>query len=198
MRSAIYPTQLHFHDLASHFLALTAADRFLRFGWVMSDMELVAYVEALLQSIGNVFIVTEPAPDIAGVLHLDVGRCATDLGLSVAAWARGKGIGTLLLERAGLLARARGIRTLFVRNLSFNAALRRLAHRAGMQVACAPSAQPTRLEVPASGEDAAARGRPAMTITLADHSLRSHWNHAPCGDLCARLAGTDVDLKAEV
>ena len=51
MRSAICPTYLQFHDLASHFLALTARDRFLRFGWVMTDVDIVAYVESLLQRV---------------------------------------------------------------------------------------------------------------------------------------------------
>ena len=186
MRSAIYPTHLHFHDLASHFLSLTAGDRFLRFGWVMTDVDIVAYVESLLQSIGNVLVVQEPAPDISGVLHVQFASGAADLGLSVSAWARGKGIGTLLLERAGLLARARGIRTLFARNLNFNASLRRLAHRVGMRVACAPTAHSTRLELPAtsanscanSGANGVPGGSLVGAITLADYTLRSQWSHA--------------------
>jgi hypothetical protein len=177
MRSAIYPTHLHFHDLASHFLSLTAGDRFLRFGWVMTDVDIVAYVETLLESIGNVLVVVEPAPDISGVLHLQFASGAADLGLSVSAWARGKGIGTLLLERAGLLASARGIRTLFARNLNFNASLRRLAHRVGMRVACAPSARSTRLELPAISASAVPGGSIVEAITLADYTLRSQWSH---------------------
>jgi GNAT superfamily N-acetyltransferase len=174
MRSAICPTYLHFHDLASHFLALTASDRFLRFGWVLTDVDIVAYVESLFGSIGNVFVVVEPPPDISGALHLEFARGGADLGLSVSAWARRKGIGTLLLERAGLLARARGISTLFVRNLNFNTALQRQAHKVGMNIACAPNALSTRLELPA--RNGAAPGDPlAGSITLADHSLRSHW-----------------------
>jgi GNAT superfamily N-acetyltransferase len=175
MRSVICPTNLHFHDLASHFLALTASDRFLRFGWVMTDVEIVAYVESLLRSIGNVFVVVEPAPDISGVLHLEFADGGADLGLSVSAWGRGKGIGTLLLERAGLVAGARGLRTLFVRNLNFNAALRSLARRVGMQVACAPSARSVSLEVPAACNGGAARPG-LVNVMLADHSLRSQWS----------------------
>jgi GNAT superfamily N-acetyltransferase len=182
MRSVICPTHLHFHDLASHFLALTAGDRFLRFGWVMTDVDLVTYVESLLQSIGNVFVVVEPAPDISGVLQIEFTKGGADVGLSVSAWARGKGIGTLLLERAALLAGGRGVNTLFVRNLNFNAPLRRLAHQVGMQVACSPGARSSLADAPAaSGGDAP--GRPFVEgITLVDHSLRSQWNLAPCGD----------------
>lgn len=179
MRTAICPTHLHFHDVASHFLALTAGDRYLRFGWVMSDVDIVAYVETLLRSVGNVFVVVDPAPDISGVLHLEFHDSGANLGLSVSAWARRKGIGTLLLERAALLASARNVRTLFAQNLSHNLALRRLALRAGMQVACASSALSTQLEVPSGDELFAHRGPLEPTITLADHSLRSQWGAVP-------------------
>lgn len=182
MRSVICPTHLHFHDLASHFLALTAGDRFLRFGWVMTDVDIVSYVERLLQSIGDVFVVVEPTPDVAGVLHVDFTSCGADLGLSVAAWARGKGIGTLLLERAALMAGARGVSTLFVRNLNFNVALRRLAQRAGMHIAYSPGVRSTRFEDPAPRAGFARGGPAPVLITLADHSLRSQWGHSLCED----------------
>ena len=182
MRSVICPTHLHFHDLASHFLALTAGDRFLRFGWVMTDVDIVTYVERLLQSIGNVFVVVEPAPDISGVLQIEFTRGGADVGLSVSAWARGKGIGTLLLERAALLASGCGVNTLFVRNLNFNAPLRRLAHQVGMQVACSPGARSSLAEAPAASESGAPGRSFAEGITLVDHSLRSQWSLAARAD----------------
>ena len=40
MRTAICPTQLHFRRLASHFLSLTSGDRLLRFGSVLTDIDL--------------------------------------------------------------------------------------------------------------------------------------------------------------
>jgi GNAT superfamily N-acetyltransferase len=185
MRSAMHPTYLQFHDLASHFLALPARDRFLRFGWVMTDVDIVAYVESLLQSVGNVFVVLEPASEISGVLHLESTSGGANLGLSVSAWARGKGIGSLLLERAGFVATSRGIRTLFVRNLNFNAALRRLADRVGMQVACAPRARSTRVERAAAGDRRGWHDGSEWDITLADHSLRSQWRKAASLDTAA-------------
>ena len=186
MRSVICPTSLHFHDLASHFLALNASDRFLRFGATVSDSDIVAYVESLQRSIGNVFVVVEPAPDISGVLHVEFMNYCADLGLSVSAWARGKGIGTLLLERAKLLANARGARTLFVRNLNLNPSLQRLPHHLGIQVLFAPSAQSIHIEVPASPPGGAACHPPVGTVTLADYSLR--WQ---LGDLASGRVGAD-------
>jgi GNAT superfamily N-acetyltransferase len=125
-------------------------------------------------------VVAEPAPDIAGVLHIDFTSDGADLGLSVAAWARGKGIGTLLLERAEVLANSRGVTTLFVRNLNFNTALRRLARHAGLQIACAPGVGSNQFEALDPSEWVARPNPTAETITLADHSLRSQWSQANC------------------
>jgi len=172
MRTVICPTYLHFHDLASHFLSLTASDRFLRFGWVISDLDIVTYVEALFERADTVFVVADPAPDIAGAVHLEFTDHGAHLGLSVSAWARGKGIGTLLLERAGLLASSRGVSTLFVRNLGLNMAQQRLARRVGMKVAYAPDACPTRLELPVDDQGVVPGESWAGRITLADYSLR--------------------------
>jgi hypothetical protein len=176
MRTAICPTQLHFRDLTGHFLGLSSNDRFLRFGSAMTDAWIVAYVETLFASADTVFVVIEPGGDISGAVHLESTGCGATLGLSVSAWARGLGIEKLLLQRAGRLARARGFKTLFVRNLNLNTALQQVALRLGMSVACVPTALATSLEVPAaSGRDAWHAGF-APKITLADDSLRSGRN----------------------
>lgn len=179
MRSAICPTESQFHGLASHFLALTARDRFLRFGWVLSDDDVVSYVESLMHSIETVLVVVEASPEICGVLHLDVSGRRADLGLSVSGWARGKGIGTLLLERAGQLASARGVTTLFVRNLHHMPGLMRLAYRVGMNVICAPRAGANRLESPAGSDGARRHDALSADVTLADYALRFHRNSRP-------------------
>src|SRR5260221_14299065 len=140
MRTAIRPTHLHFRDLANHFLALSSGDRFLRFGWVMTDVEIVAYVESMFVSVDNAWAVVEPDRDISGVVHLESMGCGVNLGLSVSAWARNLGIGTLLLQRAGLLARPRALPTLFVRNLGPNPRPRHRASALALHFACGPIA----------------------------------------------------------
>src|ERR1700739_2324472 len=134
MKTAMCPTQLHFRKLANHFMALTSGDRFLRFGWVPTDVDMVAYVEGLFVSAANVYAVAEPDGDISGVLHLEFTSAGANLGLSVSSWARNQGIGAFLLQRAELVARARGLKTLFVRNLKFNSALQQLGLRLGLNV----------------------------------------------------------------
>jgi len=141
MRAAICPTHLHFRRLARHFLDLTAADRFLRFGRVIGDVDIITYVEALFVRAAIAFVVVDPAPAIAGEAHLEFTDHGAHLGLSVAEPARGKGVGTLLLERAAQFASTRGVSVLSVRNLGFNTALQRLADRVGVKVVCAPQAR---------------------------------------------------------
>ena len=187
MRTAICPTQLHYHDLIGHFIGLSSNDRFLGFGSEVSDAWIVAYVETLFASSDTRFVVIELGGDFSGAVHLESTGCGAALGLSVSAWARGLGIEKLLLQRSGRLARARGLKALFVRNPNLNTALQQAALRLGMSVACAPTALATSLEVPpASGRNVCHIGF-AAKITLADDSLRSQWNEAPPSALLSDL-----------
>ena len=169
MRNTICPTSLHFHDLAAHFLALSPSDRTLRFGWAMSDDDIVVYVETIVRRVDPVFMVVEPTQDVSGVVHLEFTGCGADLGLSVSPWARSKGVGSSLLERACLLAAGRGVAALFVHKLGDNEQLQRLAQRAGLQVVCAAGDGAKQREpiVLRNGGNEATPG-----IALVDHSLR--------------------------
>src|SRR5690348_4578788 len=197
MKTAMCPTQLHFRKLANHFVGLTSGDRFLRFGWVATDVDIVAYVESLFVSAASVFAVAEPDGDISGVLHLEFTNAGANLGLSVSSWARNQGIGAFLLERAGLLARARGLRTLFVRNLKFNSALQQLALRLGLNVACTPDALIERAKTPEPNGGHVERDGFGGDITLVEDSLRSVWEGAPFDDLPQSMPSeTEVAMPA--
>jgi RimJ/RimL family protein N-acetyltransferase len=172
MRTAISPTNSDFHELAFHFLALSAGDKLLRFGELRSDRELAQYAETLLRKSELVFLVREPAPSIAGVVHLQFTQTGVMLGLSVSDWARGQGIGTLLLERAILLANSFGIGTLYARGLSENPALRSLATRVGMNVAWVLPDGSTRLDFPGGARSPMRSKFDASSMILADHCLR--------------------------
>jgi len=175
MRTAIRPTNFDFHQLAYHFLTLSAGDRLLRFGRLCSDLEVVAYTESLLRNREAIFVVKEPAPFIAGAMHLEFTDYGANLGLSVSDWARRHGVGTLLLERAVLVGGSCGIGTLFVRNLSANTAFRRLARRFGMKVAWVPATGSTRLDLPVRNGDPILGTNIVGQVTLADHCLRFQW-----------------------
>ncbi len=172
MRNASCPTSLDFHNLVAHFLALSTRDRVLRFGELLSAADICAYVESMLREPQSVLVVREPIPDLAGVLHLVFSGGAAVLGLSVASWARGQGVGSLLLQRAVRMAQSREARIVYVRNLSSNPELRRLAQRMGLSVAWAPDRSSTQLELPLGTACPILGRRSEDRITLADHYLR--------------------------
>jgi hypothetical protein len=197
MKTAMCPTQLHFRKLASHFVGLTSGDRFLRFGWVATDVDIVAYVESLFVSAASVYAVAEPDGDISGVLHLEFTKTGVNLGLSVSSWARNQGIGAFLLQRAGLLARTQGLKTLFVRNLRFNSAFQQLALRLGLKVACTPNAPIRRAKMPEPNGRDVERDGFGGDITLVEDSLRSVWDGAPFDDLPESIpSGTELAMPA--
>ena len=197
MKTAITPTHAHFRKLASHFVGLTSGDRFLRFGWVVTDVDIVAYVGNLFVSAASVYAVAEPDGDISGVLHLEFTNAGANLGLSVSSWARNQGIGRFLLQRAGLLARARGLKTLFVRNLKFNSALQQLALRLGLNVASTSDALIVGAKTSEPNGEQVERDGFGGDITLVEDSLRSVWDGAPFDDLLQSIPSeTELAMPA--
>ncbi len=121
--------------LRAHFVALDAADRYLRFGYAASDAQVLAYVDGIDFARDEIYGVFNRKLELIAAAHLAVaadGRA--EFGVSVLPSARGKGIGTRLFERAAMHARNRGIECMTMQCLTQNAPMVRIARRAGMQV----------------------------------------------------------------
>jgi GNAT superfamily N-acetyltransferase len=171
MRPAVRLDALHFHELVTHFLALPAVDRRLRFGCAMSDEAVIEYVGRIDFERDEVFGIVDPVLDIAGALHLDFGTNGVELGLSVLPPARGAGIGACLLARAGEAARERGASRLYVRDLVRNEAMKRLAQRAGVPIITAHNGVDGALQHALAAERAAPLGAKSPVV-LVDATLR--------------------------
>jgi GNAT superfamily N-acetyltransferase len=112
--SALRPTARHLSPshrpaLLEHFGALSRRDLYLRFGTFAGPDSIAAYIDGI-----------------------DFDR-ATELGISVLASARRRGIGTLLMRRAPGHARRAGAGLLFMHCLAENDDLLRLARAAWRQ-----------------------------------------------------------------
>lgn len=124
------------HRMLRHFLALDDADRLLRFGTVLPDAQIHAYVEKIDFSRDIVFGVVSRVFQLVGVGHLafiDKGRVA-EFGVSVSKSARGQGVGSRLFERAAIHCRNADIDTLYMQCLSTNRTMMHIAKKAGMQI----------------------------------------------------------------
>jgi RimJ/RimL family protein N-acetyltransferase len=131
-----------------HFMALDRDDRLLRFGTMLPDEQVAAYVAKLDFSRDIVFGVYNRVFQLVGVGHLaftskeahpdsvhytDKEKVA-EFGVSVSKSARGQGVGTRLFERAAIHCRNSDVDTLYMQCLSSNRTMMHIAKKAGMQI----------------------------------------------------------------
>lgn len=127
----------HRPRIVQHLLALSERDRFLRFGYLASDVQIGRYVDLLdfeRDEIFGVFNRRLALVAMAHLAHMDHNKTsprAAEFGVSVAQHLRGRGYGERLFERAVLHARNRGVDTLLIHALSENTAMLRIAQKAG-------------------------------------------------------------------
>ena len=166
-------------DVLAHLLALTEADRYLRFGYPAQDAQIEHYVATLDFVRDRVFGIYNRKLCLIAVAHLayihdpQAASCA-EFGVSVLPAWRGRGFGTELFARAVLHARNAHIALMFIHALSENTAMLHIAQRAGATV--------ERL-----GSESEAY------LTLPSPTLQSHWHEA----VEAQIAETDYRLKAQ-
>jgi RimJ/RimL family protein N-acetyltransferase len=131
-----------------HFMALDSSDRLLRFGSMLPDEQLGAYVAKLDFTNDIVFGVFNRLFQLVGVGHLAfISKAAhpdsmnttdkekvAEFGVSVAKSARGQGVGTRLFERAAIHCRNVDVDTLYMQCLSSNRTMMHIAKKAGMEI----------------------------------------------------------------
>lgn len=131
-----------------HFMALDRDDRLLRFGSLLPDSQVEAYLAKLDFACDIVFGVYNNVFQLVGVGHLaftskdahpdsinytDKEKVA-EFGVSVSKSARGQGIGTRLFERAATHCRNSDVDTLYMQCLSSNRTMMHIAKKAGMEI----------------------------------------------------------------
>ena len=133
---------LHREDreaILQHLLALAPQDRYLRFGYMATDEQIEHYLDTIDFERDEVFGIFNRHLELIAMAHLafsnnpDAAACA-EFGVSVLAHARGRGYGARLFDRAAVRARNDGVSLLFIHALSENAAMIRIARKAGAQV----------------------------------------------------------------
>jgi GNAT superfamily N-acetyltransferase len=129
----------HKPRIRAHLLALSASDRYLRFGYPATDEHVGRYVDGLDFERDEIFGVFNRRLQLVAMAHLAFSvdpqwaTCA-EFGVSVAAHQRGRGLGAKLFERAVVHARNQGVHMLFIHALSENVAMLKIARQAGARV----------------------------------------------------------------
>jgi RimJ/RimL family protein N-acetyltransferase len=134
--------------MVKHFLGLESRDRLLRFGTMLPDEQVEAYVNRIDFSRDMVFGVYNRLFKLVAVGHLafapkdqSPGKTAVtekervaEFGVSVSKSARGMGVGSKLFERAAIHCRNNDVDTLYMHCLSSNATMMHIAKKAGMEI----------------------------------------------------------------
>ena len=132
----------HRDRIVAHLSALDQRSRYLRFGYFATDAHIDRYVAGLDFERDEVFGVFNRRLELIAMAHLAYrpadadgqSKGAAEFGVSVLPKARRRGFGSRLFEHAVLHARNRGMRDIFIHALSENAAMLKIARRAGAVV----------------------------------------------------------------
>lgn len=175
----------HREAILQHLLALGPRDRYLRFGYMATDEQIQRYVEGLDFSHDEVFGIFNRHLELIAMAHLafstnpEAAACA-EFGVSVLEHARGRGYGGRLFDRAAVRARNEGVQLLFIHALSENAAMIRIARKAGAEVERDGGETEAHLRLPPADLDSRVSDLVEEQVAQADYRLkqqaRTFWN----------------------
>jgi GNAT superfamily N-acetyltransferase len=144
----------------------------MRFGISISDRGVRSYLARIDFERDAIFGVSDDQLRLAGAAHLARAGAHAELGISVLAGVRGRGIGGALLARAHTHARNWGVRTLFMHCLAENAAIMHLARKQGMQVVAAAGEADARLALPPADASSYLGAVFEQRVALFDYALK--------------------------
>ena len=133
----------HRSRIERHLLALSARDRYLRFGYPASDERIRQHVASIDFQQDEVFGIFDHRLQLLAISHLaccDVAGAhhgmlrMAEFAVSVDLRARGRGHGARLFDHAVRHARNHGIDRIYIHALSENTAMLRIARQAGAEL----------------------------------------------------------------
>jgi RimJ/RimL family protein N-acetyltransferase len=176
-------------ELTRHFLALGPEDVRLRFGSMLSALAIEEYVARIDFASDAVFGVHDDALALVGVAHVGIAEDLAELGISVLAGHRGRGIGGTLLARASEHARNRFIDRLYMHCLAENTAMMRLARKLEMQICVDAGEADAFLKLPPANPASVTGEFVEQRLALFDYALKAQV--APLRQIAATLRETE-------
>ncbi len=140
----------------------------MRFGYAASDEQVQRYVDGLNFERDDIFGIYNRKLEMIAMAHLafapdDAHEGCAEFGVSVSKHARGRGYGARLFDRAVINARNEGVGMLFIHALSENAAMLKIARKAGASVVRSGSESEAHLQLPIANFDS------RMSEIVGDH-----------------------------
>ena len=167
----------HNERIAAHLLALSPADRYLRFGYAANDEQIRRYVDGLDYVRDDIFGIYNRKLELIAMAHLafstnpELKSCA-EFGVSVLAHARGRHYGSRLFDRAVMHARNEGVDMMFIHALSENTVMLNIARKAGATIERDGSESEAYLKLPPADLDSRMTELALEQIAQTDYRLK--------------------------
>jgi len=168
----------HRGRIAKHLLALDDRDRYLRFGYLAKDSQIQRYVDSLDFERDEIFGIYNRRLELIAMAHLANAKdggyesCA-EFGVSVLPFARGRGYGARLFDRAAMHAANDGVSLMFIHALSENVAMLSIARNAGATVERDGPESEAHLRLPRATLDSRVTEMLEEQIAQADYRLKA-------------------------
>jgi RimJ/RimL family protein N-acetyltransferase len=167
----------HRDRIAAHLLALDEHDRYLRFGYPANAEQIRRYVDQLDFERDDIFGIFNRRLDLIALAHLafmfEPGQApGAEFAVSVSKHARGRGYGARLFERAATHARNEGVELMFIHALSENAAMIKIARKAGATLERAGSETEAYLRLPPATLDSRVTEMLEEQVAETDYTLK--------------------------
>lgn len=168
----------HRSRIATHLLALDDRDRYLRFGYLAQDSQIMRYVDTLNFERDEIFGIYNRKLDLIAMAHLAYAQdteyesCA-EFGVSVLPQARGRGFGARLFDRAAMHATNDGVSLMFIHALTENAAMLSIARNAGASVVRDGAESEAHLRLPPATLDSRMTEMLEEQMAQADYHLKA-------------------------
>lgn len=172
-----------------HLLSLSAADRYLRFGYQATDAQIQAYALGIDFERDAVLGIYDAFARLIAAAHLSLplnaaqeamgahgaGNEVAEFGVSVSASARKRGYGQRLFDRAALVAQNHNIQFLLIHALRENRAMMKIAHNAGADIEHWQDESEARLRLNMRRVDTVAKEAIGRNIAAVDYLVK--WQH---------------------
>ena len=129
----------HIALIEKHLFSLSAHDRYLRFGYAATDEQIQRYLSGLNFERDEIYGIFNRNLQIVAMAHLAISKPknqepSAEFGVSVQAYARGRGYGARLFDRAVIHARNEKVYQMYIHALSENAPMIRIARKSGATI----------------------------------------------------------------
>ena len=161
----------------AHLAALDAEDTRLRFGSMIAADAIASYVDRIDFDRDVVFAVRDDSLGVVAAAHVAfLDEHTAELGVSVDALWRRRGIGSALVRRAAAHSRNRNVRMIYMHCLTENAPMMHIARRAGMAVVVESGHADAHLTLPPADPASLVGEAIADGMALVDFTLKAQTN----------------------